>query len=172
MQDSDNIFDLQPKARIDILKAMFGLDMIDSLRDKIGELKQTYRTQYKTLTESTHLGEQYKSWIEKFKPLVERIQSLLGQHKLEDSSFDTLQPLFDLTHDPLSDNVDTLHYDLTQWDISPLIAFVSNTATQKTALQQEYQHITDDLSKNHRLYQTKQQLINTTQHELSTINDN
>ena len=76
MQDSENLFELQPKARIDVLKLMFGLDMIDSVRDQIGEIKNNLKGQHKIMSESKHITEQYDRW---YTDLSQSIQYIYDQ---------------------------------------------------------------------------------------------
>ncbi len=147
MQDSENIFDLQPKTRIDILKLMFNLDAIDTVRDKIAEKKSELRGQYKVLTESSHIVENYKTWYDTLLPLVATIQSLISlcDDPLLQTEFDKVG-ISQFINDPLSTNADSLKYDVTQWSLTEWTQYLDKLAKEYSviesevhALQQSYQ---------------------------------
>lgn len=125
MQGEENIFELQAKARIEILKKMFWLDAIDNLRDSLSEIKNNLKWQLKVLQDWGHVVEQYKKTyplaIDTFSQLTLRFQNqqwyetqLLDVFDWLDPKFfsemsDIVQILEEYCNDPLVANVDSIH---------------------------------------------------------------
>lgn len=148
MQDSENIFDLQPKSRIDILKLMFGLDTIDSIRDDIGEIKNNLRWQLKVLQDASHVNKQYDAWFASFKPKVTIVNERFLKIKISTlfweriSYYDQIiQNLYNFVCDPLSVHSDSLHNEILDRSLSPLLALLQDIKSNADITLAETSHI-------------------------------
>jgi DNA repair exonuclease SbcCD ATPase subunit len=148
MQDSENLFELQPKARIDVLKLMFGLDMIDSVRDQIGEIKNNLKGQYKIVSESNHITEQYDRWYTDLSQTINSVFNTLetlSTTSLQTSDFAQLETIREFVQNPLSRSSDSLHYDIGQRSLDKRIKNLESLRLKKLNYEQQQISILSDL---------------------------
>ena len=140
MQDSENLFELQPKARIDVLKLMFGLDMIDSVRDQIGEIKNNLKGQHKIMSESKHITEQYDRWYTDLSQSIQYIYDQLesvNEWSIKELDMLSMETIKDFVNNPLSRSSDSLQYDIGQRNLDTRSQQLSDH--HKTKLKYEQQ---------------------------------
>lgn len=153
MQGEENIFELQAKARIEILKKMFWLDAIDNLRDSLSEIKNNLKWQLKVLQEGGHVVEQYKKTyplaIDVFSQLSLRLQNqqwyeieLLDtfdwlDHKFFSDMSDIVQILLEYCDDPLVANVDCIHLAICELSIDIFSDYYALLSKKQQSLWQE-----------------------------------
>lgn len=150
MQDSENLFELQPKARIDVLKLMFGLDMIDSVRDQIGEIKNNLKGQYKIVSESNHITEQYDRWYTDLSQTINSVFNTLetlSTTSLQTSDFAQLETIREFVQNPLSRSSDSLHYDIGQRSLDKRIKNLESFRLKKLNYEQQQISILSDLQR-------------------------
>ncbi|HCB51059.1 TPA: hypothetical protein DEP21_00465 [Patescibacteria group bacterium] len=63
MQDSDNIFELLPSERLNVLKNVFGLLGIDEAKETISEKKKEISYKLKAYTDTSKYDEKIKQLI-------------------------------------------------------------------------------------------------------------
>lgn len=180
MQDSENLFELQPKARIDVLKLMFGLDMIDTIRNSLWEIKSELRGQYKVLDESNHIALQYRQWYKLFGPLIESLWSKVNGI-VNTSDFPVFQQLSEYVSHPLSEFADSLSGEMENRDLSERCQYRNDCSMEYATLlqdiqktQQEHKALESVLTqKNTGLaaLQTNIEQKNNTQHRIRLVKD-
>lgn len=153
MQGEENIFELQAKARIEILKKMFGLDAVDNLRDSLLEIKNNLKWQLKVLQEWNHVIEQYNAVyphaVQAFISLTLRFQKqqsyktdLLNAFDwLESKSFSDMSDIIDSLHEycnnPLVSHVDSLSHTLSQLGIGVFLDYYGLLSQKQQLLLQD-----------------------------------
>jgi DNA repair exonuclease SbcCD ATPase subunit len=181
MQDSENLFELLPKARIDVLKLLFGLDMIDSVRDQIGDKKNELRGQYKVLSESSHIKQQYDERYNEFVKTIQEVYDYLGDDIQSFEEAKMLHIFQTFIKDPLATYVDSLHYDLTQRDVSEWTSYWNSMLASKISINEQMSSLGDELNKLNGEYDKKKHAfmlleqnvrkINPQQHQTHTHKD-
>lgn len=167
MQDSENIFDLQPKQRIDILKLMFWLDMIDTIRDQVGDQKNQLRGQLKVLNDSHHIVDQYNEWYATFTSTKELFKT--WKPFLSQEDYALLEPIQMFLEDPLSHNSDSLHSDITKRSIQPLYELWNHHRTTQTTLLHDQQRLAQEIADIKKECDTKQIDYNQNLHQLTLL---
>lgn len=141
MQNSDNIFELQPKQRIDLLKQIFNLDFLETYKTKLSDDKNQLSTQIKILEKDTSYQDKYTKIWDFVKEQYNIIASRSYHDALED---DDIQKLSDVLSHPLSDNRDhvdhtlfELKFDKTWWYIDKQKSDHNQLSHTKKLLQEQ-----------------------------------
>ena len=72
MQDSDNIFELQPAERLTVLKNVFGLMGIDEAKEVVGERRKEVNYKLKAYNDTSKYDEKLKLWIASYTTQYDR----------------------------------------------------------------------------------------------------
>ena len=152
MQDSDNIFELQPAERLTVLKNVFGLIGIDEAKEVIAEKRKEVWYKLKAYTDTSKYDEKlkinisaYTKYYDEFFALAQQIEP--DQHFTYSSEIDELKTIQEkLTITNLE--TDIFSIDLT-WSIDTIITDKKNTyqslITQDTNKSNEIRTITNEI---------------------------
>lgn len=86
LQDSDNIFELPPKDRLEIFKHVFGLLGIDESKDKIAEEKREIGAIIKSRADMTQYDIKLKTLLDRLIPLWSHIQIQWERYKQDNTA--------------------------------------------------------------------------------------
>lgn len=130
MQSSDNIFELQPKQRIDLLKQIFNLDFLESYKNTLSEDKNSIITQIKIYEKDNSHQDKYIQIRGSVKFIV---QDIISNKIVSDPDISTLQEI--ISH-PLSDQWWHLDDTLFWLWFESTISYINTTKETYTQLTQ------------------------------------
>lgn len=137
MQSSDNIFELQPKQRIDLLKQIFNLDFLESYKNKISEDKSNISTQIKIYEKDNSYQDKYIQIRSRVLSNFDQLKSYGLIYKFDDKDITTLGEI--ISH-PLSDQRSHLDDTLFELSFDITLSYISSKLQTHTQLTQT-QHI-------------------------------
>lgn len=152
MQDSDNIFELQPAERLTVLKNVFGLMGIDEAKEVVGERRKEVNYKLKAYNDTSKYDEKLKLWIASYSAQYDRFFAVSKELKpdhtiLYNSEIDELKTIQDkLTITNLETDIFSL--DIT-WEIDGIIQTqktqYQTLTTQETNKSEEIKKITNEI---------------------------
>ncbi len=168
LQESQNIFELTPADRIEILKNVFDLMSIDSAKDRIAEKKREVQLQKKILGDTQHqdakLRINIQSFIDAFHALIaHKNWSSLGSHQ---------STIHEREH--IVDKISLQDCDIPE-QAKPILADVQKTLTSVQERYHSYTQQVDNfqssIKKHEEKIQTLQQDILTAKNRKNTIEE-
>ena len=152
MQDSDNIFELQPAERLTVLKNVFGLMGIDEAKEVVGERRKEVNYKLKAYADTSKYDEKLKLRISSYSAQYDRFFAVSKELKpdhtiIYNSEIDELKTIQDkLTITNLETDIFSL--DIT-WEIDEIIqtqkTHYQTLTTQETNKSEEIKKITNEI---------------------------
>lgn len=115
MQDADNIFELMPADRLNVLKNIFGLMWIDEAKDKIAEKKRAIYTELKIKWDTSSQDTKLKEYVQKYLELKSTLQESPLLASVFETKEESLLKLEDIAEKiNISEfSLDDLNFDIT-----------------------------------------------------------
>ena len=155
MQDSDNIFELLPSERLNVLKNVFGLLGIDEAKETISEKKKEISYKLKAYTDTSKYDEKIKQLIlwytSNYKQLIQHIHTIWTPTSLPSEIEELIAIQDKLTINELNSDIFSLD---SIWYINEIIIDKKNLYQK---LQQQIQNNQDEIKKKKNLMDSKRQ---------------